>query len=119
MTYCSLVTQEIRRFTQEYTAQQITEWFEGLMKEYSRWAGMEIRWEKVRNESLSALAFPFAYREGQRELAVHVYHTICHGRKLFLEAPTGTGKTISAVFPSLKAIGEGKADRLFYFRLII
>ena len=115
MTYCSLVTQEIRRFTQEYTAQQITAWFEDLMKEYSRWAGMEIRWEKVRNESLSALAFPFPYREGQRELAVHVYHTICHGRKLFLEAPTGTGKTISAVFPSLKAIGEGKADRLFYF----
>ena len=115
MTYCSLVTQEIRRFTQEYTAQQITEWFECLMKEYSRWAGMEIRWEKVRNQSLSALTFPFSYREGQRELAVHVYHTICHGRKLFLEAPTGTGKTISAVFPSLKAIGEGKADRLFYF----
>lgn len=115
MTYCSLVTQEIRRFTQEFSAAQIETWFEDLMTEYSRWAGMEIRWESVRNESLSALTFPFPYREGQRELAVHVYHTICHGRKLFLEAPTGTGKTISAVFPSLKAMGEGKADRLFYF----
>ena len=115
MTYCSLVTQEIRRFTQEFTAEEIGEWFEELMNEYSRWAGMVIRWEAVRNRSLSALEFPFRYREGQRELAVHVYHTICHGRKLFLEAPTGTGKTISAVFPALKAIGEGKADRLFYF----
>ena len=115
MTYCSLVTQEIRRFTQEFTAGEISEWFENLMDEYARWAWMVIRWEMVRNRSLSALEFPFRYREGQRELAVHVYHTICHGRKLFLEAPTGTGKTISTVFPALKAIGEGKADRLFYF----
>ena len=115
MTYCSLATLEIRRFTQEFTAREISGWFDDLMKEYSRWAAMELRWERIRNVSLTQLQFPFAYREGQRDLAVHVYHTICHGRKLFLEAPTGTGKTISAVFPSLKAMGEGKADRLFYF----
>jgi len=115
MTYCSLVTQEIRRFTQEFTAEEISDWFCGLMEEYLRWAKMVIRWEMVRNQSLSQLAFPFSYREGQRDLVVHVYHTICHGRKLFLEAPTGTGKTISAIFPALKAIGERKADRLFYF----
>ena len=115
MTYCSLVTQEVRRFTQEFTADEISRWFDALMEEYARWAGMEIRWKKVRDRSLSELVFPFTYRPGQKELAVHVYHTICHGRKLFLEAPTGTGKTISAVFPALKAMGEGKADRLFYF----
>ena len=115
MTYCSLVTQEVRRFTQEFTADEISRWFDALMEEYARWAGMEIRWKKIRDRSLSELEFPFTYRPGQKELAVHVYHTICHGRKLFLEAPTGTGKTISAVFPALKAMGEGKADRLFYF----
>ena len=115
MTYCSLVTREVRRFTQEYSAGEITAWFDALMKEYARWAGLEIRFKRLRDASLSALEFPFPYRPGQKELAVHVYHTICHGKKLFLEAPTGTGKTISAVFPALKAIGEGKADRLFYF----
>ena len=115
MTYCSLVTQEVRRFTQEFTADEISRWFDALMEEYARWAGMEIRWKKVRDRSLTELVFPFTYRPGQKELAVHVYHTICHGRKLFLEAPTGTGKTISVVFPALKAMGEGKADRLFYF----
>lgn len=115
MTYCSLVNQEIRRFTSEYTAAEIEVWFDGLMKEYARWAVMEIRWKRMRDASLSELQFPFSYRPGQRELAVHVYNTICHGKKLFLEAPTGTGKTISALFPALKAIGEGKADRLFYF----
>ena len=115
MTYCSLVTREVRRLTQEYSAREITAWFDALMKEYARWAGLEIRFKRLRDASLSALEFPFPYRPGQKELAVHVYHTICHGKKLFLEAPTGTGKTISAVFPALKAIGEGKADRLFYF----
>ena len=115
MTYASLVTGEVRRFTREYSADEIARWFEQLMEEYARWAGMEIRWKRIRDKSLSELVFPFSYRPGQKELAVHVYHTICHGRKLFLEAPTGTGKTVSAVFPALKAMGEGKADRLFYF----
>ena len=115
MTYASLVTGEVRRFTREYSADEIARWFERLMEEYARWAGMEIRWKRIRDKSLSELVFPFSYRPGQKELAVHVYHTICHGRKLFLEAPTGTGKTVSAVFPALKAMGEGKADRLFYF----
>ena len=115
MTYCSLVTQEIRRFTREFSDKEISDWFDGLMAEYARWAGMEIRWKRIRDKSLAELVFPFTYRPGQKDLAVHVYHTICHGRKLFLEAPTGTGKTISAVFPALKAMGEGKADRLFYF----
>ena len=74
MTYCSLVTQEIRRFTQEFTAQEISSWFEELMNEYLRWAKMVIRWEMVRNTSLSQLEVPFRYREGQRELGVPVYH---------------------------------------------
>ena len=115
MTYGSLVNGEIRRFTSEYTAEEIEAWFDDLMKEYARWAGMEIRWKRLRDKSLAGLQFPFSYRPGQRDLAVHVYNTICHGKKLFLEAPTGTGKTISAMFPALKAMGEGKADRLFYF----
>ena len=115
MTYCSLATEQVKRFTEEYTAAEIGAWFDDLMREYSRWAGLEIRWRRIRDASLRDLEFPFSYRPGQRDLAVHVYHTICHGKKLFLEAPTGTGKTISAVFPALKAMGEGKADRLFYF----
>ncbi len=105
MTYCSLVDHEVRRFTYEYSREEIAAWFDGLMKEYSRWARMELDWKAVRDESLAELTFPFSYRPGQKELAVHVYHTICHGRKLFLEAPTGTGKTISVVFPALKAMG--------------
>ena len=63
---------------------------------------------------MKALAFPFPYREGQKELATNVYRTIYHKRKLFLEAPTGVGKTISTVFPTVKAMGEGLVEKIFY-----
>ncbi|MFQ7204284.1 hypothetical protein [Waltera sp.] len=35
-------------------------------------------------------------------------------RKLFLEAPTGVGKTISTIFPAVKAMGKDMGDKLFY-----
>ena len=54
------------------------------------------------------------YREGQRKLAGAVYKTINEGRKLFAKAPTGIGKTMSTLFPSVKAIGEGLLQRIFY-----
>jgi Rad3-related DNA helicase len=66
-------------------------------------------------ESIRALAFPFpAYRPGQRDLAVAAYRVLANGGRLFLAAPTGIGKTISVLFPAVKALGEGKLERIFY-----
>ena len=114
MTYCHLVTEKTRMFWKEFSKDEITAWFEAAMREYERWALLQLEIRHRCVQSTRALEFPFPYREGQRDLVVHVYHTICHGRKLFLEAPTGTGKTICSVFPSVKAMGEGHADKLFY-----
>ena len=114
LTYCNMDTEEIRYFYDEYTYRELEQWFYELLEQYRKWADLEFDGKEKRQESIRALAFPFPYRKGQKELAAHVYRTICHNRKLFLEAPTGVGKTISTVFPSVKAIGEGKADRLFY-----
>ncbi len=114
MTYCNLDTEEVRYFYYTYSFGELTEWFEDILSQYKRWSDEETAWIQKRQESIRQLRFPFPYREGQRELAAHVYHTICHGKKLFLEAPTGVGKTISTVFPAVKAMGEKKADRIFY-----
>lgn len=114
LTYCNMDTEEIRYFYDEYTYQELEQWFVGLMEQYRKWADLDFHWREKRQESIRALAFPFPYRKGQKELAAYVYQTICHKRKLFLEAPTGVGKTISTVFPAVKAIGEGKADKIFY-----
>ncbi len=114
MTYCNMDTEEIKYFQNRYTFSELNEFFEQIMSEYRKWADFEYEWKKTRQESIHSLVFPFAYREGQKELAGHVYQTICHKKKLFIQAPTGVGKTISTVFPAVKAVGEGKADKLFY-----
>ena len=59
------------------------------------------------------LQFPFPYREGQRDIVSGVYHTVSSGKTLFVQAPTGVGKTMSAIFPSVRAIGEGKVKHFF------
>lgn len=114
MTYCHMETEEIRYFQEEYSFGQLKEWFEELMGQYRKWADFRFEWQQRRQESIKQLAFPFPYREGQKDLATYVYQTIYHKRKLFIEAPTGAGKTISTVFPAVKAMGEGLCERIFY-----
>lgn len=114
MTYCHLETEEIRYFTSRYTFEELKKWFEGVLQEYVKWADYEYQWKQTRNESIRQVQFPFPYREGQKELVTYVYQTIYHKRKLFLEAPTGVGKTISTVFPAVKAMEKGMGDKMFY-----
>ena len=114
MTYCHMETEEIRYFHYDYTYQELREWFEEVMKQYRKWADHSFAWQKMRQESIKALTFPYSYREGQKELASYVYRTIYHKRKLFIEAPTGVGKTISTVFPAVKAMGEELCEKIFY-----
>lgn len=114
MTYCNLDTEEIRYFEQDEEYEALQKWFMDLLEEYRKWAELTYDRKNARQSSIHELQFPFPYRDGQKELVSHVYSTIYHKKKLFLEAPTGVGKTISTVFPSVKAIGENKADRLFY-----
>lgn len=107
-------TEEIRRFLSHYTYEALECWFEELISSYEKWARFQIKWEEKRNSSIRLVEFPFSYREGQREVAAAVYRTILRKKKLFLQAPTGVGKTISTLFPSVKAIGEGLGEKIFY-----
>ncbi|MBQ7776452.1 MAG: ATP-dependent DNA helicase [Lachnospiraceae bacterium] len=114
MTYCHIETEEIRYFTQEYSFEELKIWFEEVINAYLKWADYEYEWKRLRDASIRELQFPFPYREGQKELVTYVYQTIYHKRKLFLEAPTGVGKTISTVFPAVKAMERGMGDKIFY-----
>ena len=104
----------MRFFTFEYSAGDLKTWFYGVLDEYKKWARFEQAWKQIRNESIRQTAFPFDFREGQRELTRDVYLTILREKQLFIQAPTGVGKTLSCVFPSVRAIGEEKAERIFY-----
>ena len=114
MTYVNLDTEEIRRFRMEYSREELSEWFEDVLGKYRKWTDFQSEWAKIRQNSIRNVEFPYPYREGQRDLAAAVYRTIKREKKLFIQAPTGVGKTLSTVFPAVKAVGEGFGGKIFY-----
>ena len=114
MTYCQMETEEVKRFQYSYQSNELKVWFDEVIRQYKKWAKFQIEWRKARNASIKGIEFPFPYRKGQRELAVTVYRTILRKKKLFIQAPTGVGKTISTVFPAVKAVGEELGEKIFY-----
>lgn len=114
ITYCNIETEEIKYFHESCTFKALEKFVNEVLKDYEKWAKMELEWIEKRNTSIKGLGFPFPYRDGQEELVKQVYYTICHKKKLFIEAPTGVGKTVSTVYPSVCALGQDKAEKIFY-----
>ena len=123
LTYYQVDTDQIQRFTRQFTRQQLEQFLQQLLAQYAPWAQRQLDWDILRSQSLAALQFPFAeYRPGQRALAGEVYRACRAGKsadrkggtRVFCQAPTGIGKTMSALFPALKAMGEGCGAKLFY-----
>ncbi len=114
MTYCNLESEEIRYFTEELTFEELSEWFDQILGKYRKWADFLHEWRGIRRQTCKEAVFPYPYRKGQKDLASDVYRTILREKNLFLQAPTGVGKTITTVFPGIKAMGEEEIDRVFY-----
>ena len=76
----------------------------------------EIERVTVRLPSMSKVKFPYEKaRDGQSDIVHGVYNAIARGNTLFISAPTGTGKTVSVLFPAIRALGRGKCEKVFYF----
>lgn len=115
LTYYQIETEQIKIFKQQKTFQELASFYQDTLHQYLRWANLSNNIKASSTKTLRALSFPFtAYRAGQRTFAIAVYKTILENDTLFAQAPTGIGKTISTLFPSLKAIGEGKIEKIFY-----
>lgn len=115
LTYLELETNAVTELRETCSAGELAEFFHAAMAIYGEWIQDRHRWCARRDASIRALEFPFpSYRPGQRELAVAAYRALARGGRLFLEAPTGIGKTVSVIYPALKALGEGRLERVFY-----
>ena len=115
LTYWDLETSEATEFRELFTSAGLSVFFAEATAIYLEWIQDWHHWRQQRDRSIRSLEFPFSrYRPGQRELAVAAYRTLARGGRLFIEAPTGIGKTISVLFPALKAMAEGKLERIFY-----
>ncbi|QSX08416.1 ATP-dependent DNA helicase [Alkalibacter rhizosphaerae] len=115
MTYYNIESKESVQYQKNFSLKELESFMLILLEKYSVWAKLQTEWIDERNHSLKGLPFPFeGYRKGQRELAVAAYKSITHEHKLFSQAPTGTGKTISMLYPAMKALGEGEIEKIFY-----
>ncbi len=115
LTYFQIDTEEIKRIRKRIMLCELQAFMSELLNKYLIWASLQDQWNSCRDNSIKGLQFPFEkYRSGQRELAVAVYKTIMQEKKLFVQAPTGIGKTISTLFPAVKAVGEQHISKIFY-----
>jgi DNA excision repair protein ERCC-2 len=115
LTYVQKSSGEKKRFIRTRTYSELKEAILNMVSVFAPYAKLRLEHELKRNQSIKDLDFPFAqYRKGQRQLAGSVYKTIQEEKTIFASAPTGIGKTISTIFPSVKAIGENHLKKLFY-----
>lgn len=115
LTYYQIETNTTKQFQRQLSFHQLKNFYMDFLMQYLKWAKLSQNLRITSSKTLKSLRFPFPqYRQGQHQFAAAVYKTILDKKTLFVQAPTGIGKTISTLFPSLKAIGENKIDKIFY-----
>lgn len=104
-----------RTFTKTFQREELEAFYLDLLGRYLEFSRLLVAWKKKRDGSLADFPFPYEdFRPGQRTMAVGVYQTIEEGGALFVEAPTGIGKTISALYPALLAMPRLGVKKIFY-----
>lgn len=115
LSYFNIETEEVKSFNKKFTFAELKNYVFSIIEEYKKWIILKSNLIEDRNKSITTLKFPFEkYRLGQRELAKACFNTIREKSVLFAQAPTGIGKTISTIFPAVKALGENRGERIVY-----
>jgi len=115
LTYYQVDEEKIFRFSQEYTAAELADIVTKLLTQYAPWAKRAADDKTACRAVLARLPFPFpAYRPGQKAMVREVYEVCQKGGQLLCQAPTGIGKTMSVLFPALKAAANGVDGPVFY-----
>ena len=115
LTYYNVDTKKLRYFRYRFTSEELRRFYMSLLAKIEPWAQIVIRHDVEHLPDAAFAKFPYPeLREGQEIMIREIHSTIKRGKRLFVEAPTGTGKTMSALYPSVRALGEGHADKIFY-----
>lgn len=115
LTYAQAGGIKAQSIEKKYKKDELLDFLNGLLVKRSMQLKKMASHAIKRRRFLKTLKFPFdKFRDGQRRLSAMVYSCIRAKEKLMFSAPTGTGKTMAAVFPALKAMGELRTDRIFY-----
>lgn len=102
-------------YEEEQSRESLAAEFESLCAAACVWEERKLARRQARDATLANLPFPFgSYRAGQRKFAANVYIALRERKRLFAQAPTGIGKTMAALYPALRAIGEGRCARAVF-----
>lgn len=115
LTYVRTGSGEQKKMLVTHSVEELETFAHEVIEAYAPYAEMLREHEEKRQPSIEALGFPFpSYRAGQRKLAGAVFKTISEGAGLMAKAPTGIGKTMSTLFPAVKAVHAGHISKIFY-----
>ncbi len=113
LSYFCLTDEQIVDFEYTFDFDALKGFFYNMLDEYASIVTQRINSQKTLSETAKTLVFPFEkFRIGQREGAAQIYSAILKNKNLFLQAPTGTGKTAMALFPAIKYLSDDNA-RIF------
>ncbi|KPL60723.1 ATP-dependent helicase [Rossellomorea vietnamensis] len=114
LTYIEIESERTKSFRQTYSIEELERIVNETLVAYTPFANVILTNEEKKMKSVQDLIFPYpSYRKGQKKLAGAVYKTVSESKALYANAPTGTGKTISTLFPTIKAMAEGNS-KWFY-----
>ncbi|MBQ9910287.1 MAG: ATP-dependent DNA helicase [Lachnospiraceae bacterium] len=105
---------DIRYFHNEYSFEDVETRFFNYVQAYRKWALFVVRHRQERKESAEGFEFPYDYRPGQKTIVRQVFRSVEERKRLFVQAPTGIGKTLAMLYPSVRAVGMDMADKIFY-----
>ena len=115
LVYFDIVSEQETLLVEAYSADALKQFFEMQCERFLVWSAHELAHRAARDQALNALQFPHTeFRSGQRALAEDVYKATTSGRCLMAQAPTGIGKTIGTLFPTLKAWPRQGLDKIFF-----
>ena len=110
----NIETKKIKYFNYKYTFSELKDFYLSMIERIKYRIKAVFEQAKARDLLVEA-RFPYGeLREGQEIMIRESFSAIKKGRRVFIEAPTGTGKTISALYPAARAMGEGYCDKIFY-----
>ncbi len=116
LTYIKQGKEKEKRIEEYFFLQsELHQYVQSLLEDYLDFYKIIFRHIESKNKSIQGLSFPFdKYRSGQRELAKYCYAIAKNGGRFFAEAPTGIGKTMSTLFPFIKASKDDDETKIFY-----